>query len=63
MSTVTDDNIKHLYLLGYQKEFDSGEAKCLVNQQKRTLTIMIFSDPTSDYRCEIDTITTTTKIL
>lgn len=42
--------IKQLYPLGYRTEFDFGEVKCLINQQKRTLTIAVFSCPASGYR-------------
>ncbi|HAC0982469.1 TPA_asm: IS21 family transposase [Listeria monocytogenes] len=42
--------IKQLYPLGYRTEFDFGEVKCLINQQKRTLTLAVFSCPASGYR-------------
>ncbi|MGL9768997.1 hypothetical protein [Enterococcus sp. DIV0806c] len=34
----------------YRTEFDFGEVKCLINQQKRTLTLAVFSCPFSGYR-------------
>ena len=36
--------------MGYRAEFDFGEVKCLINQQRRTLTIAVFSCPASGYR-------------
>lgn len=43
--------IKQLYQLGDWTEFDFGEVKCLITQQKRTLTLAVFSCPAYGYRC------------
>ena len=39
-----------MYPLGYRTEFDFGEVKCLIKNQKKTLTIAVFSCPASGYR-------------
>ncbi|WP_218775443.1 hypothetical protein [Mammaliicoccus sciuri] len=42
--------IKQIYPLGYRAEFDFGEIKCLINGEKRTLYLAVFSSPSTGYR-------------
>jgi len=42
--------IKQLYSLGYRAEFDFGEVKCLINGEKHTFYLAVFSSPATGYR-------------
>lgn len=42
--------IKQVYPLGYRVEFDFGEVKCLINGEKHTYYLAVFSSPASGYR-------------
>lgn len=42
--------IKQLYPLGYRTEFDFGEVKCLINGEKHTFYLAVFSSPATGYR-------------
>lgn len=42
--------IKQIYPLGYRTEFDFGEVKCLINGEKKTLFLAVFSSPATGYR-------------
>lgn len=42
--------IKQLYPLGYRAEFDFGEVKCLINGEKYTFYLAVFSSPATGYR-------------
>lgn len=42
--------IKQVYPLGYRIEFDFGEVKCLINGEKKTLFLAVFSSPATGYR-------------
>lgn len=42
--------IKQVYPLGYRAEFDFGEIKCLMNGEKYTCYLAVFSCPATGYR-------------